>query len=84
MDKPNTESGIDFKDETITCVDCLQDFTWTYGEQIYFRDRKLSPPRRCPQCREARRKRITNSDQRQHTGIDDTLARARQEIDRWR
>ena len=82
MEKRRAESGIDFKDETITCVDCLRDFVWTLGEQLYYRDRKLSPPRRCPQCRELRRKWTTYF-QTQHADLDDTLARAREEIKRW-
>lgn len=82
MDKRQAESGIDFKDETIVCVDCGEDFTWSYGEQLYYRDRSLSPPRRCPRCRELRRKRTTYF-QEQHVDLDDTLKRAREEINRW-
>ena len=83
MDKPQTESGIDFKDETIICCNCGEAFTWSYGEQLYYRDRKLSPPRRCPSCREARRKRADPM-RTQQTDIDDTFARAQEEINRWR
>lgn len=83
MDKAQAESGIDFKDETIICCDCGEDFTWSYGEQLYYRDRSLSPVKRCPKCRELRRKRV-RPDPRQHGDIDDTLARANQEIERWR
>jgi len=83
MDTRETEHGIDFKDETIICCDCGEAFTWSYGEQLYFRDRKLSPPRRCPRDREARRKRTTHT-QNQHTDMDDTFARAKEEIERWR
>lgn len=76
MEKPH-ESGIEVTDETIVCCDCGELFTWTLGEKLYYRDRRLSPPRRCPACREQRRKRIT------HTDLDDTFARAKQEISRW-
>lgn len=82
MDKSQAESGIEFKDETIICCDCGEAFTWSYGEQLYYRDRGLSPVKRCPNCRAIRRKR-TNPTQKQHTDIDDTLERARQEIERW-
>jgi hypothetical protein len=83
MDTPQANRGIDFKDETLVCCDCGEDFTWSLGEQLYYSDRKLSPPRRCPRCRQERRKRTTRV-QNQHTDIDDTFARARQEIEKWR
>jgi len=82
MDKSQAEPGIDFKDESLICCDCGEAFTWSYGEQLYYRDRSLSPPRRCPKCREQRRKRTTHV-QNQHTDIDDTFARAREEIKKW-
>jgi hypothetical protein len=83
MDKSRTESGINFKDESFICCDCGEIFIWSYGEQLYYRDRKLSPPRRCPSCRQARRKRI-DPRPAQQTDIDDTFTRAQEEINRWR
>lgn len=43
-------------DQQITCVSCGQRFTWSAGEQAFYRERGLSAPRRCPGCREARRR----------------------------
>jgi hypothetical protein len=35
----------------LTCVACGTVFTWTRGEQEFFRARELAQPRRCKQCR---------------------------------
>jgi hypothetical protein len=42
-------------DERIECVECGRIFTWTSGEQRFFRERGLSRPKRCPDCRAHRR-----------------------------
>jgi len=42
-------------DEIIECVDCGRRFIWSYGEQRYYRERGLSAPRRCKECRARRR-----------------------------
>ena len=39
------------KNKTLRCVDCGMDFMFTVGEQVYFRSKGLSTPKRCPQCR---------------------------------
>ena len=45
-------------DKTIQCKDCGDDFTWTEGQQDFYREKGLDPPRRCPFCRqELKRKR---------------------------
>jgi uncharacterized membrane protein YsdA (DUF1294 family) len=38
-----------------TCLTCGASFTWTSGEQRFYRERGLQAPRRCPACREQRR-----------------------------
>lgn len=47
------------KDLTLTCVapGCGADFQFTIGEQRFFKERfgPLAQPRRCPDCRRARR-----------------------------
>jgi CxxC-x17-CxxC domain-containing protein len=47
-----------FSDQTLTCVECEGEFTWTAGEQKFFREKGFTetPKRRKP-CREARRSR---------------------------
>lgn len=43
------------QDELRMCADCGKRFTWTVGEQRFYSSKLLSPPRRCPACRERRR-----------------------------
>ncbi len=46
----------EFQDRVLTCVDCGNEFTWSEGEQAYFRDKGLmSEPKRCKDCRQARK-----------------------------
>lgn len=42
-------------DQIIECVECGRKFVWSHGEQRYYRERGLSAPKRCEECR-ARRK----------------------------
>jgi hypothetical protein len=43
-------------DVRLICVDCQQPFEWTYGEQRFYRERKLEQPTHCQACRERRRR----------------------------
>ena len=44
-------------DKTLVCRDCGQEFTFTAGEQEFYSSRGLlNEPRRCPECRIARRR----------------------------
>ncbi len=42
-------------DLEITCSECATLFTFTAREQEYYRERNLTPPKRCKPCRDARR-----------------------------
>jgi len=45
-----------FTDQTLTCRDCGNPFTWTAGEQEFYQARGLTnQPRRCPDCRQQRK-----------------------------
>ena len=45
-----------FVDRTLTCRDCGREFLFTAGEQEFYQSRGLqNEPRRCPECRAARR-----------------------------
>ena len=45
------------EDKTLTCRECGQEFTFTVGEQEFYVSRGLqNEPRRCPECRVARRR----------------------------
>ena len=44
------------QDRVIKCVDCGDEFTFTVGEQEFYRDRGLTnAPTRCKSCREKRK-----------------------------
>jgi len=42
-------------DQTLTCTDCGQQFTFTASEQEFFQTKGFSTPGRCPDCRAARK-----------------------------
>ena len=65
-------------DESIVCVDCGEMFTWTVGEQLYYKAKSLSRPRRCRTC--CRFRRLTLNPDPGST--EDILRRAR-EVHRW-
>jgi|GEM_PF-373446 len=47
-------------DQTIQCVECGNPFTWSAGEQQFYREKGLAQPKHCPECRSHRRaERIT-------------------------
>ena len=60
----------EFQDRAITCIDCSKDFTWTVGEQIFFRDKQLlNPPKRCKECKQAKNERLAAIALAQASGI---------------
>lgn len=53
------EVEMEFRDRIIKCIDCGEEFIWTAGEQIFFRDKGLqNPPKRCKPCKQAKNERI--------------------------
>jgi CxxC-x17-CxxC domain-containing protein len=47
---------VSYEDKTLTCVDCGSPFTFTAGEQEFHASKGFTnEPRRCPNCRQARR-----------------------------
>lgn len=42
-------------DQQLICSDCQAPFTFTEGEQEFFADKGLKPPRRCKECRAAKK-----------------------------
>ena len=48
------------EDKTISCVekDCGNQFTFTGGEQVYFKDKGLHTPKRCRTCIVKRRQKV--------------------------
>lgn len=65
---PHNES--DFQDLLIHCIDCREDFVWTAGEQVFFRDKGLvNPPKRCKPCKQAKNERIAAVIAAQTSGV---------------
>jgi CxxC-x17-CxxC domain-containing protein len=59
-------SFVEFRDKTLTCRDCSKPFTWTAGEQQFFREKELiNIPARCPHCRSARKAKLGLPDRAQ-------------------
>jgi hypothetical protein len=52
-----------YRDRVVLCRDCRQEFTFSAGEQRFFEQRGLNAPRRCPVCREEKRKQGTYGSQ---------------------
>ncbi len=50
-------------DRTLTCADCGQEFVFTASEQQFYTDRGFSDPRRCRNCRAARKASMGGGDQ---------------------
>ncbi len=48
-----------FQDQTLTCKDCGNPFTWTASEQEFYQQKGFqNAPVRCPQCRAAKKQRM--------------------------
>ena len=69
--QPNPNAGQDeFDDKNIACIDCSQDFVWTSGEQLFYRDKGLqNPPKRCKSCKPAKNERLAAITAAQEAGI---------------
>ena len=45
-----------FEDKTLVCQECGKEFVWTAGEQEFYAAKGFTnEPKRCPECRKARR-----------------------------
>jgi CxxC-x17-CxxC domain-containing protein len=57
---------VEYQDKTLTCRDCSKPFTWTAGEQHFFREKELiNIPARCSNCRSARKAKLGLPDRAQ-------------------
>jgi hypothetical protein len=52
------------KDEDIVlrCEDCGKEFIFSAGEQVFYEEKELYPPKRCSFCRKKRRKEYAASE----------------------
>ena len=47
---------MEFKDETIACVDCKNEFIFTANEQKFYAEKGFdNKPKRCKSCREIKK-----------------------------
>ncbi|HMU95636.1 MAG TPA: zinc-ribbon domain containing protein [Elusimicrobiota bacterium] len=44
-------------DQRLLCAECGGNFVFEAGEQAFFAERGLTPPKRCPDCRKKNRGR---------------------------
>jgi hypothetical protein len=50
------KEGFTMADRTLVCKDCGQEFTFTEGEQEFFKEKGFNnDPVRCPACRKTRK-----------------------------
>lgn len=60
----------EFADALIACIDCGEDFVWSGGEQLFFRDKGLqNPPKRCKSCKQRKNERLAAIASAQSSGI---------------
>ena len=65
-----SEQLMEFRDRYIACVDCHEEFTWTVGEQEFFRDKGLkNKPKRCKPCKQAKNDRLAAMTSVQPAGV---------------
>jgi hypothetical protein len=51
-----SESG-ESQDKVLTCADCRDEFTWSVGEQAFFKEKGLTnEPKHCKDCRRANKR----------------------------
>ena len=42
-------------EQRLTCADCGREFAFSSEEQAFFREKGFNPPKRCRECRQARK-----------------------------
>ena len=47
-----------FEDRELRCVECDREFVFSRGEQYFFASKRFPDPRRCPECREIRKRTV--------------------------
>ena len=68
--KQTATNNDDLPDLGINCIDCSQEFIWTSGEQVFYRDKGLqNPPKRCKGCKQAKNERLSAITNAQNSGV---------------
>lgn len=50
-----------FQDKTLDCAECGEQFVFSADDQQYHSERGYTDPKRCPECRRARRSQLGSS-----------------------
>lgn len=59
----NTGGNFIMADKTLVCKDCGQEFTFTQGEQDFYKEKGFeNEPVRCPECRKSRKQQRRSFD----------------------
>lgn len=45
----------ELKEKVLVCKDCGEEFVFTAGEQSFYIEKGFAEPKRCRECREARK-----------------------------
>lgn len=54
---------MEFEDKTLVCQDCGKEFTFTAGEQAFYKEKGLeNEPKRCKECRDKRKATRANKE----------------------
>ena len=57
---------MEFTDKTLVCQDCGKEFTFTAGEQAFYKEKGLdNEPKRCKECRDKRKAARSNKEFKQ-------------------
>lgn len=51
------------KDMRIKCQDCGETFIFTENEQRFYEERGFLPPKRCKECRQARKAKVQRKEE---------------------
>ena len=63
-------TGMEFQDKTLKCMDCHEDFVFTAGEQLFFRDKQFhNLPKRCKTCKLKRGGSKVKAETRTHCSV---------------
>ncbi|MCF7836760.1 zinc-ribbon domain containing protein [Candidatus Gracilibacteria bacterium] len=52
---PEAPQGGTDGDKSLPCEECGKDFIFTAGEQEFYEEKGFTPPKRCPECRAAKK-----------------------------
>ena len=59
-----------YEDKTLACADCGQDFQFTASEQEFYAEKGFAnEPKRCPDCRAARKRNRYNGERQMHSAV---------------